>query len=76
MTIDRNRLFEQAKSPANPLFRYRKNDCERTKVEIVGAEVSRWPRGGAAHLGRLQCRLDDTGCAVCHLVLQVQHVFQ
>jgi hypothetical protein len=38
-------------------------------VEVVGAEVGRRPRGGAAHLGRQQRWLDDTGDADRYLVL-------
>ena len=76
MPIDRDRLLEQSQSFENPLFRYRKERRKRAQVEIVGGEVGRRPRGGAAHLGRLQCRLDDAGDADRDPVLQLEHVFQ
>ena len=59
MRIDRDRLLKQSQSLENPLFRYRKEDRKRAQIEIVGGEIGRRPRGGAAHLGGLQCRLDD-----------------
>ena len=76
MPIDRDRLFEQSQSLDRPLFRYRIEGRERAQVEIVGAEVGRRPRGGAAHLGGLQCRLDDAGDADRDLVLKLEHVFE
>ena len=72
MRIDRDRLLEQSQSLENPLFRYWIEDRKRAQVEIVGAEVGRRPRGGAAHLGGLQCRLDDAGDADRDLVLQAR----
>ena len=76
MRIDRDRLLEQSQSLENPLFRYRKEGRKRAQVEIVGGEVGRRPRGGAAHLGSLQCRLDHPGDADRDLVLKLEHVFQ
>src|SRR6266705_112257 len=61
MPIDLDRLLKQSQSLKNSIFRYRKNGRERAQVEVVGGEVIRWPRGGSAHLGGLQCRLDDPG---------------
>ena len=76
MPIDRDRLLEQSQSLENPLFRYWKEDRKRAQVEIVGGEVGRRPRGGAAHLGGLQCRLDDAGDADRDLVLKLEDVFE
>jgi hypothetical protein len=76
MPIDRDRLLEQSQSLANPVFRVWKEDRKRAQVEVVGAEVGGQPRGGAAHLGRLQCRLDDPGDADRDPVLQFEHVFE
>ena len=76
MPIDRDRLLEQSQSLENPLFRYWKEGRKRAQVEIVGGEVGRRPRGGAAHLGRLQCRLDDAGDADRDLVLKLEDVFE
>src|SRR5215467_14041123 len=76
MPIDRDRLLEQSQSLDNPLFCYRKESRKGAKIEIVGAEVGRRPRGGTAHLGRLQCRLDVSGDAYRNLVLQVEYIFQ
>src|SRR5690242_20387557 len=53
MPIDRNRPLEQSQSLENPLLHYGIEGRKRAQVEIVGAEVGRRPRGGAAHLGRL-----------------------
>ena len=76
MPIDRDRLLEQSESLENPLFCYRKEGRKRAQVEIVGAEVGRRPRGGAAHLRRLQCRLDHPGDADRDLVLKFEDIFQ
>ena len=76
MRIDRDRLIEQSQSLENPLLRYWKEDRKRAQVEIVGGEIVGRPRGGAAHLGGLQCRLDDPGDADGDLVLKLEHVFQ
>src|SRR5271169_2224357 len=76
MPIDRYRLFQQSQSLESPLFCYWKEGCERAQIEIVGAEVGRRPRRGAAHLGRLQCRLDDPGDADGDFVLKFEHVFE
>jgi len=54
---------KQSQSRDKPLFRYRKEDSKRAQIESVGGEVGRRPRGGAAHLGRLQGRLDHAGDA-------------
>jgi hypothetical protein len=61
--INRDRLLEQSQGRENPLLRDRIKGRKRAQVEIVGAEISRWSRGGSAHLGRLQRRLNDTGDA-------------
>ena len=76
MPIDRDRLFEQSQSFENPLSRELMESRKRAQVEIVGAEVGRRPRGGAAYLGRLQCRLDDSGDPERHLVLKLENVLQ
>ncbi len=76
MPIDRDRLFEQSQSLENPLFRYRIEGRKRAQIEIVGGEVGRRPRGGAAHLGGLQGRLDHPGNADSDLVLELEHVFE
>src|SRR5205823_2295015 len=75
MPIDRDCLLEQSQSLDHPLFRYWKEDRKRTQVEIVGAEVGRRPRGGAAHLGGLQGRLDHAGDAERYLVLKLEYIF-
>ena len=76
MRIDRDRLLEQSQSLDNPLFRHWKEDRKRAQIEIVGGEIGRRARGGAAHLSRLQCRLDHPGDAERHLVLQIEYIFQ
>ena len=76
MPIDHDRLIKQSQSRDEPLFRDWKDGRKRAQVKIVCAEVGRRPRGGSAHLGRLQCRLDDPGDAECDSVLQIEHVFQ
>jgi hypothetical protein len=75
MPIDRDSLLEQSQSLEYPLFRYSIKGRKRAQVEIVGGEVGGWPRGGAAHLGGLQCRLDDPSNAQCNLILQLENVF-
>src|SRR5215813_8933688 len=47
-----------------------------TQVEIVCGQIERWPLCRAADFGRLQRRLDDTGNARSHLVLEVEDVFE
>ena len=74
MPIDRDRLLEQSQGFENLLSRYWIERRKRAQVEIIGAEVGRWPRGGAAHLGRLQGRLHHTGDAYRHLVLKLEYV--
>src|SRR6516164_3530327 len=74
--INRDRLLEQSQGRGNPLFRNRIKGRKRAQVEIVGAEVSRWPRGGSAHLGGLQSWLDDPGDADRYLVLKLEDVLQ
>jgi hypothetical protein len=54
MPIDRDCLFEHSQSLDNALFHYWMEHRKRAQVEVV---VGRWPRSGAAHLGRLQGRL-------------------
>ena len=76
MPIDPDRLLEQSQSLVKPLLCYRKEDRKRPQVEIVGAEVGRRPRSGAAHLGDLQCRFDNPGDAQRDPVLQLEYVFQ
>jgi hypothetical protein len=76
MPVDRDRLFEQSQSFENPLSRELMESRKRAQVEIVGAEVGRRPRGGAAYLGRLQCRLDHPGDADRDPVLQLEYVRQ
>ena len=76
MPIDRDRLLEQPQSLENSIFRYRKDGRERAQVEVVGSEVIRWPRGGSAHLGRLQCRLNHAGDADRDPVLELEDVLQ
>ena len=73
--IERDRLLEQSQGLDDPLFRYRKEDRKRAQVEIVGGEIARRPRGGAAHLGGLQCRLDHAGDAESDLILKLEHIF-
>src|SRR5690242_20712198 len=76
MRIDRDRLLEQSQSLESPLFRYWIEGRKRAQVKIVGAEVGSPPRGGAAHLGGLQCRLDDPGDADRDTVLELEYVLQ
>jgi hypothetical protein len=76
MPIDRDRLIEQSQSPDDPLFRYWEDDRKRAQVQVVSAKVSSRPCGGPAHLGSLQCRLDDSGDADCDPILQFEHVFE
>jgi len=76
MRIDRDRLLQQAQSSQSALFRCRKEDRKRAKIEIVGGEIRRQPRGGSAHLGRLQSRFDDVGDASGDLVLQIEDVLE
>ena len=75
MRIDRDRLIEQSQSLENPLFRNWKEGRKRAQIEIVGGEIGRRPRGGAAHLGCLQGRLDDPGDAESDFVLKLENVF-
>src|SRR5712691_10694571 len=72
MPIDCDRLVKQPQSLDNPFFRYWKEDRPRPQEEIVGGEVDRWPRGGAAHLGGFQCRLNNASDADRNLVLEVE----
>src|SRR6516162_10208309 len=74
--IDRDRLVEQSQSLDNPLLRHWKEDRKRAQVEIVGAEIGRRPRGGAAYFSCLQCRLDNTGSAESDFVLKLENIFQ
>jgi hypothetical protein len=74
--IDRDCTFEQSHSLVNALFRCRKADRKRAQIEVVGAEVGGRPRGGSAHLGGLQCWLDDAGDADRDLVLKVEDIFE
>jgi hypothetical protein len=74
--IDRNRLIQQFQSLENSGFCYGKEDGKRTQIEIVGGEVGLLPRGGAAHLGGLQCGLNYASNADRHLVLKLEHVFE
>ena len=76
MPIDPDRLLEQSQGLEHPLSRYRIEDGKRTQVEIIGAEVGCRPRGRAAHLGRLQRRLDHPGNADRDPVLQLEDIFQ
>ena len=76
MRIDRDRLLEQAQSLGNPPFCYWKEGRKRAQVEVVGGKVARRPLGRASDLGRLQCRLDHTGDADRHLILQLEDALQ
>ena len=76
MRVDRDRLLEQSQGLDAPLFRQRKEIRKCAQVEIVSGEVRRRPRGGAAHLGRLQRRFDNAGDVDRNLVLKLEHVFQ
>ena len=76
LPINRNRLLQMSQSFDNSFFCYRIIDRQRAQIEFISVEVTRRPRGGAAHLGHLQGRLDDTGNADSNLVLQSEHVFQ
>jgi hypothetical protein len=76
MRIDGDRLLKQSQSFDHPLFRYRIEGRKRAQVEIIRAEVGRRPQGGASHLCRLQCRLDNAGDAYRYLVLQFENVFE
>jgi hypothetical protein len=74
--IDRDRLLEQSQGLGDPLFRYWVEGRKRAQVEIVGGEIPRWPRDGAAHLRSLQRRLDHTRDADRNLVLEVEYILQ
>src|SRR5262252_8566079 len=76
MSIDRDRLFEQSQSLESPIFCYWIEGRKRAQIEIIGAEFGRLARGGSAHLGGLQSRLDDPGDAQCHTVLKVEDIFE
>src|SRR5215472_18316298 len=76
MSIDRDRLFKQSQSLENPIFCYWIEDRKRAQIEIIGAEFGRRARGGSAHLGSLQRRLNDPGDAQCHPVLKVEDIFE
>ena len=76
MRIDRDCLLEQRQSLEDPLSCYREEGRKRAQVEVVGGEVGGWARGGATHLGDLQCRLDDAGDADRDPVLQLEDIFE
>jgi len=46
------------------------------QARSVGGEVGLLPRGGAAHLGSLQCWLDDSGDTERDFFLKLEYVFQ
>jgi hypothetical protein len=76
MSIDRDRLIEQSQGLEHRLFCHCRKGRQRTQIEIVGGEVSRRPSSRAAHLGRLQRRLDDAGNAEGDPILQFEDIFQ
>ena len=56
--------------------RRRQHQCIGAQIQVVGGQVvGRAPRR-ALDLRHLQCRLDHTGDAQRHLVLQVEHIFE
>src|SRR5215472_11066624 len=54
----------------------RKHHRVGAQIEVVRGEVICWAAGRARGLGGLQGWLDDPGDARCHLVLEVENVFE
>jgi hypothetical protein len=49
---------------------------QRAKIQVERGQVVGRPVGQAPRLGHFEGRLDDTGDADCHLVLQRENVFE
>src|SRR6516165_5744408 len=71
-----NRRLEQYQNlPDLPLMRAKKHRVG-AQIEVVGGQIAGWAAGRPRGLGRLQCRLDDTGNADRDLLLQFEDLFE